>query len=79
TLANAYLMKGLIDESIEANLKVLELEPGFAVAHNNLAIAYLEQGQHEPAIEQFDKAVELGYKVAPEMLKEVEPYRDKAD
>ena len=37
-------MKGLIDESIEANLKTLELEPNFAVAHNNLAIAYLEKG-----------------------------------
>ena len=79
TLANAYLMKGLIDESIEANLKTLELEPGFAVAHNNLAIAYLEQSKYDQAIEHFDKAVALGYEVAPEMLKEVEPYRDKAD
>ncbi|MBL7181278.1 MAG: tetratricopeptide repeat protein [Desulfobacterales bacterium] len=75
TLANAYLMKGLIDESIEANLKVLELEPGFAVAHNNLGIAYLEKGEVEQAATHFDKAFELGYEVAPELLKEIDSYQ----
>jgi len=78
TLANAYLMKGLIDESIEANLKALSLEPAFAIAHNNLAIGYLEKGEHGLAVKHFDKAVELGYEVAPEMLKEVEPHRKDA-
>ena len=75
TLANAYLMKGMIAESIETNLKVLSLEPGFAIAHNNLAIAYLENGQPQLAVSHCDKAVELGYAVAPEILKEVEPFR----
>ena len=75
TLANAYLIKGLLDESIETNLKVLELEPNFAVAHNNLAICYLEKGEQQLAIEHFDTAAELGYDVAPQLLKEVEPYR----
>jgi tetratricopeptide (TPR) repeat protein len=70
-------MKGLIDESIEANKKVLELEPNFAVAHNNLAIVYLEKGEHELALKHVDKAVELGYKVAPEILNEIEVYREK--
>jgi len=78
TLANAYLMKGLLDESIAANLKALELEPSFAVAHNNLGIAYLEKGDHSLAIEHFDKAAELGYEVAPEMLAETEAYRKKS-
>jgi tetratricopeptide (TPR) repeat protein len=75
TLANAYLMKGMIAESIETNLKVLSMEPNFAIAHNNLAIAYLENGQPELAITHCDKAVELGYTVAPEIIKEMEPYR----
>jgi tetratricopeptide (TPR) repeat protein len=75
TLANAYLMKGLIDESIEANLKVLELEPTFGVAHNNLAIAYLEKGEHELAVKHFDQALELGYEVATELLKEIDVHR----
>lgn len=75
TLANAYLMKGLVTESIEANLKVLSIEPNFAVAHNNLVIAYLEAGQPQTALVHCDKALELGYSVAPEILKELEPYR----
>lgn len=75
TLANAYLMKGMIDESIETSLKVLDLEPGFAIAHNNLAIAYLEKGENDLAVKHVDKAVELGYEVAPEILKEVEAFR----
>jgi tetratricopeptide (TPR) repeat protein len=77
TLANAYLMKGMINESIETNLKTLDLEPSFAVAHNNLAIAYLENGEYEMAVEHCDKAVKLGYEVAPEILKEIEQFRKK--
>jgi tetratricopeptide (TPR) repeat protein len=77
TLANAYLMKGMIAESIETNLKVLAIEPNFAIAHNNLAIAYLENGQPELAITHCDKAVELGYTVAPEIIKELESYRQQ--
>lgn len=75
TLANAYLMKGMISESIEVNLKVLSMEPDFAVAHNNLAIAYLENGQPELAVAHCDKAVEQGFTVAPEIIRELEPYR----
>jgi hypothetical protein len=51
------------------------MEPSFSVAHNNLAIAYLENGEYEMAVEHCDKAVELGYEVAPEILKEIEQYR----
>ena len=69
TLANAYLMKGQVKESIAANLKALKLSPDFAVAHNNLAIAYLEDGQTARAVEHADKAKALGYDVAPEILK----------
>jgi tetratricopeptide (TPR) repeat protein len=75
TLANAYLMNGQVKESIETNLKALKLSPDFAVAHNNLAIAYLEDGQPALALEHADKAKELGYEVAPEILKELEPHR----
>jgi tetratricopeptide (TPR) repeat protein len=75
TLANAYLMQGLVDQSIEANLKVLELEPAFAIAHNNLAIAYLEKDNTEAAITHCDKALELGYDVAPEIVEEINASR----
>ncbi|MDY6793578.1 MAG: tetratricopeptide repeat protein [Thermodesulfobacteriota bacterium] len=77
TLGNAYLMKGMVDESIEANMKALKLEEGFAVAHNNLTVAYLEKEHYAMAVQHCDKAVELGYEVAPEILKEIEKYRKK--
>ena len=77
TLANAYLMKGMIDKCIETNLKVLKLEPDFAIAHNNLAIAYLENGDTAQAIAHCDKAIELGYEVAPEIRSEIDLLRQK--
>ncbi|MBU2621593.1 MAG: tetratricopeptide repeat protein [Proteobacteria bacterium] len=75
TLANAYLMKDLVVESIAANLKAIEIEPNFAVAHNNLAISYMENGQFDKAVEHCNKAIELGYTVAPEILQELEQYK----
>jgi tetratricopeptide (TPR) repeat protein len=69
----------LVDESIETNLKALDIEPDFAVAHNNLAIAYLEKDLHELALQHIDKAVALGYEVAPEIQKELEPYRETGE
>lgn len=71
TLASAYLMKGLVDQSIEAGLKAIKLEPNFPVAHNNLAIAYLQKGSFDLAKQHCDKAVALGYQVAPEIIRDI--------
>ena len=60
---------------LEANLKALELDDNFAVAHNNLAVAYLENDDFEKAVPHCDRAVALGYDVAPEILAEIEPHR----
>jgi tetratricopeptide (TPR) repeat protein len=68
-------MKGRIEESIEASLKATKIHAGFAPAHNNLAIAYLEKGEFDLAVEHCDKALELGYDMAPEVLKEIEEHR----
>jgi tetratricopeptide (TPR) repeat protein len=75
TLANAYLMKGLVYESIETSKKALEIEPDFPIAHNNIAIAYLEMKDYAKAVEHIDKAVKLGYEVAPEILQEIDAHR----
>ena len=75
TLANAYLMKGMIDESIDTSMKVIAIEPDFAVTHNNLGIAYLEKGEYSLAVKHLDKAVELGYEVAPEIMDEIKKYK----
>jgi tetratricopeptide (TPR) repeat protein len=77
TLANAYLMKGLVDKSIDINLKIIQLEPTFAVAYNNLAIAYLEKGEFELASEHCNKAIELGYNVAPEITAEIAQHQKR--
>ena len=68
-------MNGMIDESIETSLKVIELAPDFAVGHNNLGIAYLEKGLHDMAIKHIDQALKLGYEVASEILDEIKKYR----
>ena len=74
-LGNAYLMKGRIEESIEASLKAVKLHPEFAPAHNNLAVAYLEKGDVQRAIEHCDKALSLGYEVSPDLLKEINAHK----
>lgn len=75
TLANAYLMKGRVEDSIKTNLKALKVEPDFPVAHNNLAIGYLESEDYELAAKHCDKAVSLGYDVAEEVRREIEGKR----
>jgi tetratricopeptide (TPR) repeat protein len=75
TLANAYLMAGRVKDSIETNLKALKLDPDFAVAHNNLALAYMENKEFDKAVMHCDKAVSLGYEVAPEIIADLEPHR----
>ena len=49
--------------------------PTFGLGHNNLAVAYYQNGEHDKAIEHADKAKELGFEVHPDFLKELEPYR----
>lgn len=75
TLGNAYYMKGLIDEGIEANLEALRIHSEFPVAHNNLAVGYLERGEYDKAILHCDRAVNLGYEVPEELKKELLPHR----
>lgn len=75
TLGTAYFMKGLVDEGIKANQEALEVVPDFPVAHNNLAVAYLEKEEYAKAIEHCDKAMELGYEVPRELQDELAPHR----
>jgi tetratricopeptide (TPR) repeat protein len=70
-------MKGRVDDAIEANLKAIKLHADFAPAHNNLAIAYLEKEKYHLAAEHCDKALELGYDVAPEIRNEIYQHRNQ--
>ena len=75
TLGTAYFMKGLFEEGIKANLQALSVEPKFPIAHNNLAVAYLELKDYKRAIEHCDIAVDLGFEVIPALINELVPHR----
>ncbi|WDP92086.1 MAG: tetratricopeptide repeat protein [Desulfobacter sp.] len=75
TLGTAYFMKGLLDEAIKANEEALQIVAEFPIAHNNLAVAYLEKENYAKALEHCDKAVELGYEVAQDLLDELAAHR----
>lgn len=75
TLGTAYLMKGLVEESIKANEEAVAVQPEFPIAHNNLAVGYLELKQYDKAIHHCDKALGLGYDVDPNLLEELQSHR----
>jgi len=75
TLGTAYFMKGLVPEAIKANLEAIKVQPEFPVAHNNLAVGYLEIGEFDKAIDHCDKAEKLGFQVAQELKNELAPHR----
>jgi len=75
TLGTAYFMKGLVKEGIKANLEAIAIQPEFPVAHNNLAVAYLETKEFDKAIAHCDKAEEFGFEVARDLKDELAPYR----
>ena len=75
TLGTAYFMKGLVKEGIKANLEAIDVMPDFPVAHNNLAVAYLEIEDYEKAVHHCDKAESLGFEVAQELKDELAPHR----
>ncbi len=76
TLGTAYFMKGLVEEGIKANQEALAVEPKFPIAHNNLAVAYLELKNYKQAIAHCDIAVELGFEVSSGLLDELATHRN---
>jgi TolB-like protein/DNA-binding winged helix-turn-helix (wHTH) protein/Flp pilus assembly protein TadD len=58
-LAELLLIAQLPDESIEQSRKTIEMDGNFAVAHNQLAVAYLQRGRRDEAIAELQKAVQL--------------------
>lgn len=59
-LANWQLNAGLHDEAVQSYNRVLQLEPEYAPAHNNIAYAYQAAGIVEKAIHHARKAVQFG-------------------
>lgn len=51
--------RGLWREAIYRWEKAVELDPSYAAAYNNLAIAYEHEGQLEKARKAYEKAIDL--------------------
>ena len=62
-------------EAIDSFKEAVEVNPGYAMAHKNLAVIYCNNKQYDLAIKHCDMADKLGYKVSPEFLERLEPHR----
>ena len=51
--------KGLWKEALYRWEKAVEIDPAYAAAYNNLAVAYEHEGMFEKARKAYDKALEL--------------------
>jgi len=60
----AVAMKGLWKEAIYRWERAIVLDPTYAAAHNNLAIAYEHEGQFDKAKDAYEKALKLDPKNA---------------
>jgi tetratricopeptide (TPR) repeat protein len=74
-LGITYIFVGRFKEAIALFKKVLEINPDFALIHNNLALAYYYEKKYALAIRHCDRAIDLGYVVAPRLLELLNPYR----
>jgi TolB-like protein/DNA-binding winged helix-turn-helix (wHTH) protein/Flp pilus assembly protein TadD len=58
-LAELLLISHLPDESIEQSRKTIGMNPGFAFAHNQLALAYIQKKMFDEAIVELNEAIKL--------------------
>ena len=58
-------------KALEDYEKAIELNPSFALAHNNLVHAYRAAGELEAARTHCQKATELGFQVNPKLAQEL--------
>lgn len=74
-LGSAYGVLGNYDKSIKYSEKAIKINPNFASAYGNLAVACYFKKDYVCAIKYCDKAIELRYKMNPEFLERLKPYR----
>ena len=51
--------RGLWKEAIYRWERAVQIDPGYAAAHNNLAVGYEHEGQFEKARKAYERAIEL--------------------
>jgi len=58
-LARLLVIAHFYDESIRQSRKTIEMDPNFALAHNQLGQAYLQKHMYDEAVVELQKAVQL--------------------
>lgn len=61
-LGGLYTQKGLIDEGLKMDKKLIKLKPNSPDAHYNLACSFALKNKKEEAVAALQKAIDLGYK-----------------
>jgi len=77
--ARAYLQAEDYDAVIHVCRKALEVQPGTALAENFLGTAHYRKQEYPEAVEHCGRALSLGFRVDPELLKALEPYVPRND
>ena len=67
-LANVLEKQGNFEASAAYCRKALEMDPGYALAHNNLGVALYRLGQMEAAVQSLQEAARRGYGPAQQFL-----------
>lgn len=70
-IGNAQFQLGRRDEAVESWQRCAELDPEFAMVHNNLAIALAQAGEVDRARTHLARAEELGFAVNPQFKAEL--------
>lgn len=60
-LGNAYAKKGLLEKSLTIDKRLIEIQPADPLAHYNLSCNYSLMGKKKLALDELEKAVDLGY------------------
>lgn len=74
-LGNAYRNLRLENEAMKAYERAVYADPKLAAAHVNLAIGYYYTTRYDSAVKHCDEALALGYKIDPDFLEKLKPYR----
>lgn len=77
-LGSAYFRSGSTAEAEKAYREALKLRPKYGEAHNNLAVICLNRGDYEEAYTHVKAAQKAGFKVHPQLVKDIETARRDA-
>jgi Flp pilus assembly protein TadD len=65
----------MLEEAVTEYKKAMELEPGYAECHNNLAVLYYHKKDFSKAALHYDEAVKYGAKPDPRFRELLRPHK----